>query len=74
MVMIEKNIEHILSEIKQLTPSEKGKLFSMFLAQEKSEVKGSRKDLYGSAKINKELTDEDINSCLYNPNLDDILK
>ena len=73
-VMEQKKIEYILSEIKQLTPFEKGKLFSLFLLQEKSEMKGSRKELRDSIKWSKEITDEDIQSCLYNPNLDDIIR
>ena len=37
-------------------------------------MKGDRKQFKDSIKFDKEITDEDIKSCLYNPNLDDLLK
>ena len=67
-------IEKLLEQIQELTPAEKGQLFSLFLVKEKEQMKGSRKDLFGSVKMDKEISDEDIESCLYNPNLDDLLK
>ena len=67
-------IEKLLEQIVELTPAEKGQLFSLFLIKEKEQIKGSRKELRDSVKLDKELTDEDIESSLYNPNLDDLLK
>ena len=67
-------IEKLLEQIVELTPAEKGQLFSLFLIKEKEQMKGSRKELCDSVKLDRELTDEDIESCLYNPNLDDLLK
>lgn len=67
-------IKKILIEMKLLTPSEKGKLFSLFFAQERAQMKGSRKELRDSVKLDRELTDEDIESVLYNPNPDDLIK
>ena len=72
--MSEEKIKYILNEMMTLTPLEKGKLFSLFLVQERTQIKGSRKELRDSVKLDRELTDEDIESSLYNPNLDDLLK
>lgn len=67
-------IEKLVEQISELTPAEKGQLFSLFLLKEKEQMKGSRKDLRDSVKLDKEITDENIEACLYNPNLDDLLK
>ena len=73
-VMAIEKIEKLLEQIKELTPAEKGQLFSLFLVKEKEQMKGSRKELRDSVKLDRELTDEDIGSSLYNPNPDDFLK
>lgn len=67
-------VQYILSEMKLLDPNEKGLLFNMFFAQEKKMMKGSRKKYFGSVKVDREITDQDIESGLYKPNADDILK
>ena len=72
--MPNEKIQHILNEMKQLDPFEKGRLFSLFFAQEKSEMKGDRRELRDSIKFDKQITDEDIESILYNPTIDDIIK
>ena len=68
--MPNEKIKYILSEIKQLNPFEKGKLFSLFFLQEKSEFKGSRKDLKDSIKWE----DDEIQLYRYKFDPDDLLK
>lgn len=67
-------LEQLLEQIKLLSPVDKGKLFSLFFIKEREQMKGSRKELFGSVKVEKELTEDDFKSGLYNPNLDDFLK
>lgn len=74
VTMAAEKISHILDEIKQLNPAEKGELFRLFLVEEKKNMKGSRKELFGTARIGKELSEEEIKSCLYNPDINDLLK
>lgn len=73
LIMAAENINHILDEIKQLNPAEKGELFRLFLVNEKKNMKGSRKELFGAARAGKELSDDEIKSCLYNPDVNDLL-
>ena len=68
--MINKEIEFLADQIVKLSPSEKGILFSLFLTKEKGKKTGNRKDLYGSVKLDRELTDEDIESILYKSEFD----
>ncbi len=67
-------LQYLLDQMKLLTPNEKGKLFSLFLVQEKNDMKGQREELFGSVKTTKELSDNDIKSVFFNPNLDDLIK
>ena len=68
--MTNKEIEFLADQIVKLSPSEKGTLFSLFLTKEKGKKTGNRKDLYGSVKLDRELTDEDIESILYKSEFD----
>ena len=72
--MAVEKLEYLAEEIHKLSANEKGLLFSLFFSKEKEKMKGDRKQFKDSIKFDKEITDEDIKSCLYNPNLDDLLK
>ena len=54
------DIQNLIKQIKILSPKEKGLLFSMFFVEESKEKTIQRKDLFGSVKLDKEITDEDI--------------
>ena len=72
--MTNKKLQGLLNEMKQLSPGEKGQLFSLFLMQEKNEMNGERKSLYGSVKVSNDIEDEVIESGLYNPKTNDFLE
>lgn len=68
--MSNKELELLAEQIVRLNPFEKGRLFSLFLTKEKEKKTGSRKDLYGSVKLDREITDEEIESILYKSKFD----
>ncbi len=68
--MIDKEIENLVNQIGQLNPNDKGKLFSLLFYKEREKKTGKRKELYGSVKLDKEFTDEDIESILYKSKFD----
>ena len=72
--MGKEKLEELANKIVKLTPNDKGLFFSIYFAKEKDQMTGKRSDLRGSIKLDKELTDEEIESCLYNPNIDDLIK
>lgn len=71
--MAAQKIQYLLQQIKQLSPFEKGELFSLFLLQEKKDSMFDRKSLFGSVKVSSELSDSDIRSCHFNIDSDDLL-
>lgn len=68
--MTNNELEFLADQIVKLNPFEKGRLFSLFLTKEKEKKTGSRKDLYGSVKLDREITDEEIESILYKSKFD----
>lgn len=68
--MTNNELEFLANQIVKLSPSEKGRLFSLFLAKEKEHKTGKRTDLRDSVKLDKEITDEDIESILYKSKFD----
>ena len=67
-------LEFLAEEMYKLSPNEKGLLFSLFHKKESENMKGDRKQFRDSIKTDKKITDEDIKSCLYNPDIDDLIK
>ena len=72
--MTNQELEFLVNQIVKLSPPEKGRLFSLFLAKEREHKTGKRTDLRDSVKLDGELSDKDIESILYKPNIDDLMK